>query len=88
MGIFQEAAIIAGDIVTQPIRAKIIEYQTGKKQKVTKIVTEGALMGDGSINPNIKTPLDAAFEAIKTGKTVYVADIHVKKVTWKVEDIQ
>lgn len=85
MGLFQEATIIAGDLITQPIRAKIIEHQTGKKQKVTKVVTEGALIGDGGIDPEIKTSMDAMLKAINTRQTVVVQDFNVKQVTWIIE---
>lgn len=87
MGIFQEAAIIAGDLITQPIRVKIIEFKTGKKQKITKIVEEGALMGDGTINPNIKNEFDAAMLAIQERRVVAVLNIHEKQVTWEIKPI-
>lgn len=86
MGFLQEAAIIAGDLVTQPIKAKIIEIKTGKKQKITKNIVQGALMGDGSINPNIKTSMDAMLEAINTRQVVSVQAFNVKNVSWTIED--
>jgi hypothetical protein len=86
MGFLQEAAIIAGDLVTQPIKAKVIEIKTGKKQKITKNIVQGALMSDGSINPNIKTSMDAMIEAINTRQVVSVQAFNVKDVSWTIED--
>lgn len=36
MGLFQEAAIIAGDLVTQPIRRKLAEKLTGMRFKIKR----------------------------------------------------
>ncbi len=85
MGRFQEAAILAGDLITQPLKAMALEIKTGKKHQISKIVETGALMGDGTIRPDINDEFDAAFEALHTGKVVYVASIYEKRVSWKIE---
>lgn len=85
MGIFQEAAIIAGDLITQPLKAKVLEIKTGKKHKITKVTEQGALMGDGTIRSDISNELDAVLEALHTGKTVIIDNIYEKRVSWKVE---
>jgi len=84
MGLLQEAAIKAGDWVTQPIRARVVSIKTGRPTKVKKKVEQGALMGDGSIRPDLK-PGGAVIEAFNTGKSVHVSNFHYKRVSWEIE---
>jgi hypothetical protein len=88
MSIFQEAAIFAGDFITQPLKAKLLEIKTGKKYKITKVIEQGALMGDGKIRPDIKEEFDVALEALYTNKVVFVVSIHKKRVGWKIEEVK
>jgi len=88
MGIFQKAAILAGDLVTQPIRAKIISLTTGKPMSVKKHVEEGALMGDGSINPEIRGSIDVIGLAFKSREMVVVSNFHEKRVSWEIIEKQ
>ena len=48
MEIFRGAAVLVGDLVTQPVRAKVAELVTGREVSVSKVIEESTLKENGS----------------------------------------
>lgn len=85
MGMFQEAAILMGDKITVPIKARIVSEFTGKTVHIDKDVRQGALLSDGSISSFPAKYADCVDHiSLQTGEHLFSTGKDVKHASWKI----